>query len=130
VDASVVTSALVDRGPDGVWSALAMRDHRLVTPHLLPVEVANVLRRAVLAGRLSDDVAAMAHGDLVALPFDLVEYAPFAERCWQLRASVSVYDAWYVAVAEAFGAELATLDRRLLRAPGPRCLFVSPPPRP
>lgn len=124
-----MASALVDRGRDGVWSAGAMHGHRLVAPHLLPVEVTSVLRRAVLSGRLSDDVAAMAHGDLVALPLDLVEYAPLAERCWELRATVSAYDAWYVAVAEALGAELATLDRGLLRAPGPRCRFLAPPER-
>lgn len=123
----MVASALADRGSDGAWSAGAMRHRHLVAPHLLPAEVANVLRRAVLAGRLSDDVAAMAHGDLVALPIDYVAYAPFAERCWQLRATVSAYDAWYVAVAEALGAELATLDRRLVRAPGPRCRFLAPP---
>lgn len=126
----MVASALVDRGPDGVWSAGAMRDRRLVAPHLLQTEVANVLRRAVLAGRRSDGVAAMAQGDLLALPIDLVEYAPFAERCWELRATVSAYDAWYVAVAEALGADLATLDRCLLRAPGPRCRCLTPPDRP
>lgn len=126
----MVASALVDRGPDGVWSAGAMRGRRLVAPHMMPVEVTNVLRRAVLAGRLSDDVAAMAHGDLAALPVDFVEYAPFAGRCWELRATVSTYDAWCVAVAEALGAELATLDRRLLLAPGPRCTFLAPRHRP
>ena len=122
-----MASALVERGPDGVWSAELMRHRRLVAPHLLPVEVANVFRRAVIAGRLSADVAAMAHGDLLSLPVEFVEYTPFAQRCWELHATLGAYDAWYVAVAEGLDAELATLDRRLLRAPGPRCRFLAPP---
>jgi predicted nucleic acid-binding protein len=53
---------------------------------------------------------------------------PFEERIWQLRANLTSYDAWYVAVAESFGFPLATLDRRLAQAPGPECGFVLPPP--
>ncbi len=36
-------------------------------------------------------------------------------------------DACYVALAELLGAPLVTLDRRLTRAPGPRCVFLTPP---
>ena len=42
---------------------------------------------------------------------------------------VTAYDAWYVALAEAFDADLATLDVRLSQAPGPRCAFRVPPER-
>ena len=52
---------------------------------------------------------------------------PFAERIWELRANVTSYDAWYVAVAEAAGLPLATLDSRLARANGPNCKFILPP---
>ncbi len=54
-------------------------------------------------------------------------YEPFADRVWQLRHSVTPYDAWYVAIAEAFEVPLATLDHRLANAPGPRCSFSTPP---
>jgi predicted nucleic acid-binding protein len=40
---------------------------------------------------------------------------------FELRANVSPYDAVYVALAEALGAELITADRRLAAAPGIRC---------
>ncbi len=56
----------------------------------------------------------------------LRSYGQFAERVWQLRHSVSIYDAWYVALAEALDAPLATLDLRLTRANGPRCEFLTP----
>jgi predicted nucleic acid-binding protein len=55
-----------------------------------------------------------------------VPYPPFADRVWELRASVSAYDAWYVAVAEELACPLATLDARLSRAAGPRCAFELP----
>jgi len=50
----------------------------------------------------------------------------FDERVWQLRANVTPYDAWYVALAEALDVPLATLDLRLATAPGPRCRFLTP----
>ncbi len=42
-------------------------------------------------------------------------------------ATLSCYDAWYVALAEFLGVKLATLNARLARAPGPRCGFWLPP---
>jgi predicted nucleic acid-binding protein len=93
----------------------------------MPAEVANILRRTVLAGDISADVASLAHADLQELPVTLFAYEPFAERVWDLRGAVTAYDAWYVALAEGLGADLATLDLRLARAPGPRCAFTTPP---
>ena len=43
------------------------------------------------------------------------------ERCWELRANVTVYDAVYVALAELLGAPLVSADRKLANAPGLRC---------
>lgn len=42
-------------------------------------------------------------------------------RCWELRQSLTIYDAAYVALAETLRADLLTGDLRLARAPGPRC---------
>ena len=126
-DASVVVAALVDSGPDGTWADELLHSDHLGAPHLMPAEVANLLRRAVLAGKISDDTAALAHADLLALRVELFPYEPFAKRVWDLRTNVTAYDAWYVALAETLGAKLATLDTRLSRATGPRCGFTSPP---
>lgn len=126
VDASLVVAALIDSGSDGIWAEERLRSDALAAPHLLPVEVANVLRRAVLAGDVSADAASLAHADLLELPVDLFAYEPFADRVWELRSTLSAYDAWYVAIAESLDAPLATLDRRLGRSSGVRCRFMAP----
>jgi predicted nucleic acid-binding protein len=98
----------------------------LAAPHLMPVEVANVLRRAAGAGEITADTAALAHADLLSLRIELFAYEPFATRVWELRENVTSYDSWYVALAESLGAKLATLDLGLVKATGPRCDFLSP----
>lgn len=91
----------------------------------MPIEVANVLRRAALAAELSADSASLAHADLLELRIDLFPYGPLAERCWQLRENITTAAA-YVALAEQLDAPLATLDMRLARSTGPRCQFTTP----
>jgi predicted nucleic acid-binding protein len=127
VDAGLVAAALVDSGPDGTWADHLLATDDLAAPHLMPVEVANVLRRAVMSGDISADTASMAHADLLSLRVELFSYEPFAARVWELRDNVTAYDGWYVALAESLGAQLATLDLRLSRAAGPRCGFATPP---
>lgn len=125
VDASAVVALLVDSGPDGTWAGEVLAGPHLVAPHLMPVEAANILRRASARGDISSDAAALAHADLLALGVDLFPYEPFASRVWELRENLSAYDGWYVALAEALGAPLATLDGALCRAAGPRCEFLT-----
>jgi predicted nucleic acid-binding protein len=126
VDASAAVALLVDAGPDGTWAEQVLGRDQLVAPHLMPVEAANILRRAAARGEISVDAAALAHADLLALSIDLFPYEPFAARVWELRENLTAYDAWYVALAEALGAKLATLDGALRRASGPRCEFLTP----
>jgi predicted nucleic acid-binding protein len=128
VDGSLVVAALIDAGREGTWADGLLASDALAAPHLMPVEVANILRRAVARGELTADAASMAHADLLALRIDLFPYGPFSSRVWELRDNVTCYDAWYVALAEALDAPLATLDVRLSRAMGPRCRFQLPPP--
>lgn len=125
VDASAVVAALVDSGPDGQWAETLLTSD-LVAPHLLPVEAANVLRRAVDAGEITDDVASLAHADLLDLRIELVSYDTVALRIWELRNNLTAYDAWYVAVAELLDVPLATVDHRLVDSPGPTCAFRTP----
>jgi predicted nucleic acid-binding protein len=129
VDASAVVAALVDGGPDGRWAESMLAGDVLAAPHLMPVEAANILRRALLARDLSADTAALAHGDLVQMRVEMFPYEPLAGRVWELRDTLTAYDGWYVALAESLGAPLVTLDRRLARARGPRCSFRVPPSR-
>jgi predicted nucleic acid-binding protein len=127
VDASVVTAALIDADVSGQWARQLLTGEPAAAPHLLPAETANALRGAALAGRVSPHLACIALRDLMQMRFALYDYQPFAERAWELQGNVTVYDAWYVALAEALDAHLATLDRRLARTPGARCSFLLPP---
>ena len=128
VDASVVVAALTGAGAHGDWATQTLADAHLTAPHLMPVEVANVLRRTQNFGALSPDVATLAHVDLLDLDVDLYPYEAVAERTWELRGTLTSHDASYVALAERIGAPLATLDARLARAPGPTtCRFLTPP---
>ncbi len=125
VDASVLVAWLVDDGPVGQWAEAIVARGEIAAPHLVVAECANILRRAVLAGDVTADVASLAHADLLDLRMELVPYAPLASRVWALRSNLTVYDAWYVALAEALSCPLVTLDHKLSRATGPRCRFVT-----
>jgi len=126
LDASALVAALADEGPQGRWAEQLIVTGSLAAPHLVLAEAGNILRRLVIAGLLNERAAAVAHGDLLDCDIELFPYAPFADRIWELRGSVTIYDAWYVALAEALRAPLATLDRKLARAKAARCRFLTP----
>ncbi len=127
VDASAVVAALVDSAGDGPWAETEIARGALAGPELVLAEAGNILRRLELAGDLSRLEAGSARRDLLRLDIDLYPFAPFAERVWALRFNLTCYDAWYVALAEMLACPLVTLDERLSRAPGPRCLIATPP---
>lgn len=129
IDASVLVAATSDGGAEGVWAEEIVAGGGLVAPHLALVEATNILRRLELAGELGRLEAGAAAQDLMMIELELVPFGPFAERVWQLRTTVTSYDAWYVAVAEQLRLPLATLDRPLAKASGPRCRFLLPPRR-
>lgn len=120
-DASVLVAALVDSGAEGHWAEESVIGHEMAGPHLVFAEAANILRGAALAHSVSDEQASLAYADLVAFDIELFPFEPFASRIWQLRGNLTSYDAWYVAVAEALGCPLLTLDGHLARAPGIGC---------
>jgi predicted nucleic acid-binding protein len=129
IDASMVVAGLTDSGADGQWAESLLAADVLAAPHLMPVEVASILRRAALAGDISADAASLAHSDLLDLRVELFPYQPCAVRVWELRENVTCYDGWYIATAELLDAPLATLDGRLANSTGPRCQFLLPPAR-
>jgi predicted nucleic acid-binding protein len=121
VDASVIVTALADDGSDGDGARARLRGERLVAPHLIDVEVTSAWRRMFAAGALDERRARLARADLVTLPMQRVAHTPLLERCWELRANLTLYDAVYVALAEVLQMTLLTGDRRLADAPGTRC---------
>ena len=93
-------------------------EESLHAPHLLDVEVSQVLRRYVLAGELAAERADQALSDFTGLPLTRYAHIDLLTRVWLLRDSLTAYDAVYVALAEALQAPLLTTDRRLAHAHG------------
>jgi len=122
VDASVVANVVGDDDAAGRTArALLRREQRITAPDLVDVETASVLRRRWLAGSLDEPRFEAAVTDLVGLPMGRVPTRSLMRRIFELRANVTPYDACYVALAEALGCPLFTLDGRLARSPRPRC---------
>jgi predicted nucleic acid-binding protein len=90
----------------------------LHAPCLLDVEVAQVLRRYVARGEVSEARSSEGLDLLVNLPIRRHEHGPLLERVWALRENMTAYDAVYVALAEGLRATLVTRDRRLAGAMG------------
>ena len=90
----------------------------LHAPHLLDVEVVQVLRRYVRDGSLTPGEAASTLDNLRALDIERHGHEALLDRVWALRENLTAYDAVYVALAEALDTTLLTCDRRLARAPG------------
>jgi predicted nucleic acid-binding protein len=121
VDASVIAPALADDDVDGERARSRLRGEQLMAPEVLDLEVLSVIRKALLAGALNQRRAGLALADFIDLDLKRVSHRPMLSRIWELRQNIMPYDAAYVALAEAVDATLVTGDRRLSRAPGPRC---------
>lgn len=122
----MLVAALVDAGPRGTWAEHVLAAGDLHAPELVRVETTNILRRFERAKLITPPEAHAAFEDLMQLSLDLSPFDPFADRIWELRNTLTSYDAWYVAVAETLELPLATLDERLAKASGPTCDFLTP----
>ena len=100
-------------------------ESRLHAPDLMDVEVAQVFRRHVTGGVLSEARAAAALQLLQRLPVRRHPGRILLPRIWALRENLTAYDGAYIALAEALGAPLLTCDGRLARAPGHGAVVVT-----
>jgi predicted nucleic acid-binding protein len=126
VDATVLVAALIDGGAPGNWAEEILISGSLHAPELARAEATNILRRLERSKQISSAEANAAQDDLMQLHLETFAFDPFAERIWELRHTVTSYDAWYVALAEALRLPLATLDRKLAKSAGPKCGFLTP----
>ena len=92
----------------------------LVAPHLLDLEVVQVLRRFAASGELSEQRAGEALEDWSMLRITRYPHETCLRRVWQLRHNLTAYDGIYVALAESLDCPLVTCDGPLAAAPGPR----------
>jgi predicted nucleic acid-binding protein len=113
VDASAVADVLLG-APAAAWlrERLFLRGDALDAPHMLDLEVLQVLRRH----RLADERAAEAIRQYRTFRINRYPHHWFIARIWEMRSNFTAYDAMYVALAEALRATLITSDLRLAKA--------------
>jgi predicted nucleic acid-binding protein len=119
VDASALLEALL-RTPAAraVEERLFEPQQTLHAPHLLDIEVAQVIRRYAAKGEIDGERGRAALVDLADFPFRRYPHDFLLPRVWDLRNNLTAYDAVYVALAEALDAPLLTRDQRLAAAAG------------
>ena len=112
----LLNTALGERVGDRVSQA----GETLHAPHLLDVEVLHVVRRLHASGTLGERRANQVLDDLSDLAVTRYAHSELIARAWTMRATLSAYDAMYVALAEALDATVLTCDGRLARSHGHR----------
>jgi predicted nucleic acid-binding protein len=119
LDASVVVELVLgtSTGRD-VADRIADSRLGLHAPHLLDVEVAQVVRRYVLLGQVTAERGRQALDHLLAFDVERHPHDALLPRIWALRDNLTAYDAAYVALAEVLDAPLLTRDQAFVGAPG------------
>jgi predicted nucleic acid-binding protein len=119
LDASAAVDWLLQTSAgQNIEKRIYSRNETLHAPHLLDLEVAQVLRRLALQGVVSVHRAAEAMSDLLDLRIARYPHRVFLPRIWQFPHNFSAYDAAYIVLAETLGAALVTRDARLASASG------------
>jgi len=119
VDASALLEVLL-RTPaaKAVEGQLFAPGQTLHAPHLIDIEIAQVIRRYAANGDIDVGRGGSALADLADWPMRRYPHEFLLPRIWELRHNLTAYDAAYVALAEALDAPLVTRDQRLATAPG------------
>lgn len=121
IDASALLEVLLATPASAPISRRIFRaGETLHAPHLLDVEVAQVLRRYLARKELEAGRAQEALEDLLDLRLTRYPHDILLPGIWELRENLTAYDAAYVALAEALPATLITRDRRLGKSFGHR----------
>jgi predicted nucleic acid-binding protein len=119
LDASAAIECLL-QSPAGIKieRRLFSSSESLHAPHLLDVEVAQVLRRYVRERIIGAQRGQEALEDLADLPLSRYPHDFLIPRVWELRTTLTAYDAVYVALAELLDAPLLTCDGKIASASG------------
>jgi predicted nucleic acid-binding protein len=121
IDASAIVE-LVLRTELGekVEARALVPQERLHAPHLLDLEVTQVLRRLTQMKEITAARAQEALDDYGGLFIELGAHRELLSRIWRLRDSLTAYDAAYVTLGEALDAPVITCDAKLARSHGHR----------
>jgi predicted nucleic acid-binding protein len=127
VDACVWVEVLTNDGKLGEWAReqVEAADRCLASEHTR-LEVANSIRALFLRGELPERRGRDALDLLGLFEMDIIPFQHVISRVWELRSTVTAYDAAYVAIAEQNQCPLVTTDLKLAGAPGPTCEFRHP----
>jgi predicted nucleic acid-binding protein len=128
LDASVVIPLIRDeRSSRSAWGVLSQwraAGGELVAPFLLWLELANVLVKYSLSPEATLETIHGVEGlGIRTVPFDRPLLALAVQHAHVL--GLTIYDSWYLALAEAEDARLATADRALATAAGNRAILVT-----
>ena len=119
IDASAVLEILLNTAAGERLADRVLHPAETVhAPHLLDVEVLQVLRRYARAGDLVAERGQEAIEDLNDLPLTRYPHQILLDRVWELRHNLTAYTAIYIALAEALDAPLVTRDKRLASSRG------------
>jgi predicted nucleic acid-binding protein len=125
VDASAMLEVLLNSpAAPAIGSRVFAPGEVLHAPHLIDVEVMQVLRRYSMAKSLSSARARQAFEDYMNIPLERFPHDVLLPRMWELRHNLTAYDAAYVALAEALDAPLVTCDRAISSAKGHRATVL------
>jgi predicted nucleic acid-binding protein len=119
VDASAILELLLNtEAAQRIVERILAEGETLHAPHLLDLEVAQVLRRYSAGGELDPQRGQEALRDFLEFPISRYPHDVFLPRIWELRNNMTAYDAAYVALAEALGAPFVTRDAALASSIG------------
>jgi predicted nucleic acid-binding protein len=115
LDASVMVALLTSTAAvEPIASRL--RGHIVHVPAHFDAEVLSALGRLHRAGLIPTEEVSSGLAQLARAPYERHPLAPLLAAAWDHRANVRLVDALYLALSDAFGAPLLTLDRGLAGA--------------
>ncbi|MCO1575051.1 type II toxin-antitoxin system VapC family toxin [Crossiella sp. SN42] len=119
-DASALVNTLIM--PDLQELRQRLRDATCHAPHLVDAEVGQAVRKHARSGLISAEMGETVLSSVAHLVDHRYPHTgPIGQLAWQLRHSVSYYDALYVALAAALDVPLLTADAKLANAHGLPC---------
>lgn len=123
-DAGVWVRTLVDEAPGDPIRRRLIDEGFVAAPALIDLEFANVLRGLLTRRSITPSAAESALAEFMQAPINRHSHEPLMPRVWELRHNLTAFDAAYVALAEALGADLLSIDRRIAGAPDIKCRVI------